>query len=384
MKLVNACCVCEERFASQQEGACAITARTIEAIAFRSKTRRLNLALQGGGAHGAFTWGVLERVLREESLGIGWISGTSAGAVNAVAVAHGLAQGSRQAAIEALENIWTAVDRAQVPDLMRLNPVLAGLYRATPVPNVTSSLSPYEFNPMGFDPLRKILVENIDFEAISRQPGCDLIIAATDVETGRARLFRTHEITADVVIASACLPTLHHAVMIDGRAYWDGGFSANPDLITLAGESPSRDTLLVQLNPIRATRIPRVPRAISDRTDTIAFNQPLLRDIEEIIRIQSASSGWLNGAGGQIGRIQAHRFHLIVAGRHTDQLGADSKVKPDRGVLRYLFEAGRGEAQRWIEQCGALVGKRSSVDLAATYLRDLTQPADVVPQQKSA
>ncbi|MEO1793393.1 MAG: patatin-like phospholipase family protein [Pseudomonadota bacterium] len=327
----------------------------------------MNLALQGGGAHGAFTWGVLERILHEDALEIGWISGTSAGAFNAVAVAHGLATGGPDAAIKTLERMWLAVDQAQVPDLMRMNPVLAGLYRAAPVPNVTSSLSPYDFNPMGFDPLKRILTKHIDFDAIRASSACELIIAATDIETGRARLFRKHEITADAVIASACLPTLHHAVVINGRAYWDGGFSANPDLMTVAGESPARDTLIVQLNPIREPRIPKVPRAISDRTDTIAFNQPLLRDIDEIIRIQSASSGWLNGAGGAIGRIQSHRFHLIAAGRHTERLGADSKLKPDRGVLRYLFEAGRGEAHRFLDEHGDLIGRRSSVDLVETY-----------------
>ena len=336
-------------------------------IGFLSKRRPLNLALQGGGAHGAFTWGVLERILNEDTLDIAWVSGTSAGAFNAIAIAHGLASGGPDVAIRTLENMWLAVDRAQVPDLMRLNPVLAGLYRAAPVPNVTSSLSPYEFNPLGFDPLKRILTTHIDFEAVRASDACELIVAATDVATGRARLFRKEEITAETIIASACLPTLHHAVIIDGRAYWDGGFSANPELMTVAGESPARDTLIVQLNPIEEARTPKVPRAISDRTDTIAFNQPLLRDIDEIIRIQSASSGWLNGAGGAIGRIQSHRFHLIAAGRHTEKLGSDSKMKPDRGVLRYLFEAGRGEAHRFLDECGGLIGRRSSVDLVDTY-----------------
>ena len=164
--------------------------------------------------HGAFTWGVLDRLLGEEGLRIGWISGTSAGAVNAVAAAHGLAKGSTALAQETLSAIWYAVEGAGVTDLLRLNPFLFGLAKAGQMPNMTAFFSPYSFNPAGFDPLRKILEEHIDFEAIRQARDLELVLAATDVATGRARFFGRSEVTVDVVLASACLPTLHHAVEI--------------------------------------------------------------------------------------------------------------------------------------------------------------------------
>ena len=198
-----------------------------------NKQIHINLALQGGGAHGAFTWGVLDELLEDEELSIGWLSGTSAGAVNAVAVAHGLAEGDKREGRAALAAIRKAVETAGVPELLRRSPFLSGFAKAASMSNITSLFSPYELNPLGFDPLRDILKDHIDFEAIRRSCPVDVVVAATDVATGRARLFRKEELTVDAVLASACLPTLHHAVEIGGRVYWDGGFSANPDLLTL-------------------------------------------------------------------------------------------------------------------------------------------------------
>ncbi len=338
--------------------------------------RRLNLALQGGGVHGAFTWGVLDRLLGDDGLAIAWLSGTSAGAVNAVAVAHGLAQGDRKLARDTLHAIWSAVERAGVPDLLRINPFLFGLAKAAPLPNMSAFFSPYEFNPIGFDPLRKILTDHIDFEAIRRDGKVGLLIAATDVATGRARLFRRHELTVEAVLASACLPTIHHAVEIDGRHYWDGGFSANPDLLTLASESPAQDTLLVQLNPIHKPGAPRGAKAIEDRVNTITFNQPLLRDIEMILMAQEMRAGWLLSRRGRLAHLKAHRFHLIAAGRHTAGLGVDSKVVPELELLSYLRGAGDREAARWLEQHRQSVGRSSTVDLRKRYLQAEPEPFD--------
>lgn len=326
--------------------------------------------MQGGGVHGAFTWGVIERLLQEDRFEIGWISGTSAGAVNAVAIAHGLAKGGPGAAAEAvatLANLWRAVEQAQLPDLVKFNPFMVGLMRAAPVSAMAGMFSPYEFNPMGFDPFRHILEEHIDFEAIRKSAPCELLIAATDVATGRARLFRREELTVEAVLASACLPMLHHAVRIDGQAYWDGGFSANPDLLTLAAESPVQDTLLIQLNPIVSRGTPKTPTKISDRANTIAFNQPLLRDIDEIIKAQSEPDRWIGGDKSRVQRIKRHRFHLIEAGRHLSGLSSDTKVKADSSLLKYLHGAGRAEAQKWLERDGGSVGRVSSVDLKARY-----------------
>ena len=261
-----------------------------------------------------------------------------------------------------------------MPDLLRLNPFLFGLAKAAPIPNVAAFFSPYEFNPIGFDPLRKILTDHIDFDAVRRASSIGLLIAATDVATGRARLFRRHELTVEAVLASACLPTIHHAVEIDGRHYWDGGFSANPDLVTLAAESPVRDTLLVQLNPIHKPGAPRGAKAIEDRVNTITFNQPLLRDIETILMAQEMRAGWMLSRHGRLAHLKAHRFHLIAAGRHTAGLGADSKVVPEMEMLSYLRSAGDREAALWLEQHKKSVGRQSTVDLRKRYLQAEPEP----------
>ena len=184
---------------------------------FGRKRVRLNLALQGGGAHGAFTWGVIDRLLDEGDLEFAWLSATSAGAVNAVALAAGLSEGGKSGARDKLRSVWTAVQEAGVPDLVRLNPFLFGMSRSAPMGQVAASLfSPYEFNPLDINPLRELLDELIDFEALRAHSPMPLLIAATHVQTGTCRIFREHELTADMVLASACLPRLHHGVEHQG------------------------------------------------------------------------------------------------------------------------------------------------------------------------
>ena len=345
-------------------------------MGFWSKRRKLNLALQGGGAHGAFTWGVLDHLLCDEQIELSWISGTSAGAINAIAVAHGLASGGRQTARETLEAIWTAVEQAGVPDLTDLNPFLSSLARVGAMANLNGVFSPYSFNPLGFDPLRKILDEHIDFDAIRANASVNVMVAATDIATGRARLFRGDDLTIDAALASACLPTLHHAVTIDGRAYWDGGFSANPDLLSLASQSPVGDTMLVLLNPLSAPDVPKTAAGIEDRVNTITFNQPLLRDIDTIVRAKEMQSGWFAPRRTPLARLKAHRFHLIEAGRHTAELALDSKVRPDREVLRQLYHAGLIEAERWLSVYKQTIGRRATVSLRKHFIE---RPVDPVP-----
>jgi NTE family protein len=327
---------------------------------------RLNLALQGGGAHGAFTWGVLDRLLEEENLEIGWISATSAGAVNAVALASGLADGGREGARAKLRQVWEAVHKAGVPDLLRLNPFLYGLTRSASMAQVASMWSPYDFNPLGFDPLRTLLAETIDFEKIRASP-VEMLIAATEVATGRARLFRRSELSIDAVLASACLPTLHRTIEIDGVAYWDGGFSANPDLVTLALESPVADTLIVQINPLMKQGIPTGVREIAGHANRLTFNAPLLRDIEIIEAVRETMRG-IGVRHGRLAPLARHRFHLIEAGRYTATLSDESKLKPDLGLLTYLHGAGRTQTQKWLHANLSKVGRRSSTDLRARFL----------------
>ncbi|MBN9282060.1 MAG: patatin-like phospholipase family protein, partial [Hyphomicrobium denitrificans] len=273
------------------------------------KTADINLALQGGGAHGAFTWGVLDRLLEDDTMRFGWISATSAGAVNAVAMAAGLAEGSREKAREKMYKIWHAIYQAGVPDLTRLNPFLNGLVRPSQLTtHLATMLSPYEFNPLGFDPLRRVITDHVDFDLVRTKSPVELLIAATHVATGRARLFRHDEISIEAVLASACLPVLHHAVEIEGSAYWDGGFSANPDLVTLAAESPVGDTLLVLLNPVEKPGQPRTAREIAADVSRVTFSQPLIRDVIEIAAHQGdqGHTRWRQPRT-RAGRIAAHR-----------------------------------------------------------------------------
>jgi NTE family protein len=336
---------------------------------FGQRTKHLNLALEGGGAHGAFTWGVLDRLLEEDALVLAWISGTSAGAVNAVALAAGLADGGPSEARARLKSVWEAVAKAGVPDLLRNNPWLAGISRSATFAQVASMFSPYDFNPLGFDPLRKLLESHVDFAKLRATEGPELLIAATDVATGRARLFRRSEISVEAVLASACLPTIHHAVSIEGRAYWDGGFSSNPDLVTLGRESPVADTLIVKLNALDKSGVPTSTREITARINQITFGQPMLRDIELIETVRRLSRRFVRMRYGKAdARLAHHRFHLIEAGRFTLALSPESKALPDLQLLTYLRDAGRSEAAKWLERHGNDIARRETVDLARHFL----------------
>jgi NTE family protein len=338
----------------------------------RKKRLRINLALQGGGAHGAFTWGVLDRLLEEDDLEIGWISATSAGAVNAVAVASGLAEAGHLVARDKLKRLWEAVYKAGVPDFIRLNPFLYSLSRSGPVADMASLWSPYQFNPLGFDPLRKLLEEIIDFDALRARAPVELLIAATEVATGRARLFRRHEMRVEAVLASACLPTLHHAVEIDGKAYWDGGFSANPDLVTLGLESPVEDTLIVQLNPVTTRGLPTSVRDIAGQVNLVTFNAPFLRDVRLIEAVRASVPVMLGKPRGPYARLVRHRYHVIEAGRYTAGLAPETKARPDWGLFTYLHGAGRTETHKWLARTRSDVGRRETAELQRRYLSPAT------------
>jgi NTE family protein len=328
-----------------------------------AKPVEINLALQGGGAHGAFTWGVLDRLLEDETLQFGWISATSAGAVNAVALAAGLAEGSRAKAREKMYKIWHAIHQAGVPDLTRLNPFLNGLVRPSQLTtHLATMLSPYEFNPLGFDPLRRLITDHVDFDLIRAKSPVELLIAATHVATGRARLFRQDEITIEAVLASACLPVMHHAVEIEGSAYWDGGFSANPDIVTLASESPIGDTLLVMVSPRVNEHLPTTSRDISNHANRLTFNAPLLRDIEIVTAVRETSGPLL--AKGRLAPICRHRFHLIDGGPITGTLNPETTMSPNWDVITYLHGAGRDHAEKWLAVARSAVGRLETVDLA--------------------
>ena len=312
--------------------------------------------------------GLLDRLLEDESLDIAWISATSAGAVNAVALAAGLLEDGRDGARAKLRAVWEAVAKAGVPDLVRLNPWLASISRSNALAQVASLFSPYDFNPLGFDPLRKLLEDHIDFQGLRKTSGPELLVAATAVATGRPRLFRRTEISVEAVLASACLPTLHHAVTIDGQAYWDGGFSANPDLLTLGRESPVADTLIVKLSALDPNGVPTSAREIAGRVNQITFIQPMLRDVEVIETVRRHASRWMRLQSAADARLARHRFHLLEAGRFTGALPPESKSKPDVELLTYLFEAGRSETAKWLARHRASIGRKETLDLGTHFL----------------
>jgi NTE family protein len=305
---------------------------------------------------------VLDRLLEDDRLQFRWISATSAGAVNAVALAAGLAEGSREKAREKMFEIWKAIHKAGVPDLAWLNPFLNGFVRT---PHLTPMLSPYEFNPLGFDPLRRLINDHVDFDLIRAKSPVELLIAATHVSTGRARLFRRDELTVEAVLASACLPVMHQAVEIDGAAYWDGGFSANPDLVTIASESPTSDTLLVMVSPRVNGTLPTTARDISNHANRLTFNAPLLRDVEVIMAVRETAGALL--AKGRLAPLCRHRFHLIDGGPVTGTLSPDTSIKPHWDMITYLHGAGRDYAEKWLEVARPGVGRFETVDLGKYF-----------------
>jgi NTE family protein len=300
----------------------------------RGKPRRLSLALQGGGSFGAFTWGVLDRLLEEDDLAFDVVSGASAGALNAVVMAAGL-QGGKAEARRSLDRFWEQVSVA--PPSAEMSAVFTA---------ATRGVSPYQFNPFGLNPLRVILKE-IDFEALRRRPSLRLLVAATRVSDGKLRIFREREVTLEAVLASSCLPLLHHAVSIDGEAYWDGGYSANPPLVPLVRASRASDVLLVQIVPTAGAEMPTTSSEIAKRSLQITFNGPLLRDLESIeaMTTLAASETESSPLSRKLKRLRLHRMSAEHA---YPALAEASALDRDRAFLLDLREAGRKAAGEWL------------------------------------
>jgi NTE family protein len=325
----------------------------------------IDLALQGGGSHGAFTWGVLDRLLEEPWLTIAGISGTSAGAMNAAVLADGWTAAGAAGAREALEKYWRSVSRAAAFSPMQRSPLdrLMGRWSLDSSPAyiftdlMSRLLSPYDLNPLGFNPLREILTESIDFERLARAP-IKLFVTATRVRTGRGRIFRNAEINADVLLASACLPTMFRAVEIDGEPYWDGGYVGNPTITPLVRETDARDTILVQINPTERVEEPRTAAEILNRLNEISFNSPLFKELRMIALLrQVADPG--TGEGARWARMKTHRIKSDMLAA----FGASSKLNAEWAFVSTLRDEGRRAAGEFIDRHGADLGERSTADL---------------------
>lgn len=345
---------------------------------FRPARPPVSLALQGGGAHGAFTWGVLDALL-ERGLEVAAVSGASAGAMNAVLLAEGLRRGGADGARAALEAFWRAVAERMPPlwhvpgDPPRLAPAGRALLAWT------RWLAPSQLNPLDLNPLRDVLAEAIDFEALRASAGPALFIAATEAESGRLRLFRRHELSADALLASACLPTIARAVSIDGRAHWDGAFSANPALAPLLHEVASDDLLLVMLSPLAPVALPEDAAGIATRVLDIAFNAAFLREAGWLAELQAGARthGWWRSRSER--RLARLRWHLIDADDALAALPADTRLVPEWEFLQRLRELGRDRVAQWWAQHAPALGQRSSVDALRVFGPD-APPAPVRPR----
>ncbi len=336
-------------------------------------TKRINLALQGGGAHGAFTWGVLEQLLTDGRLVFEGISGTSAGAVNAVMLADGMARGGRDEAVKRLADFWRAVsNNGNLPPLQRA--VVERLTSFIPLEGtpmqawldmISKYFSPYDFNPLNINPLKDLFERFVDFDAVRAFSDLQLFISATNVQTGRVRIFSREKITPEALMASACLPLLFRAVEIDGVPYWDGGYLANPVIFPFFGTTGTEDVLVVQINPLVRQATPTSASEIMNRINEITFNSSLLneyRAIEFVGRL--IDQGRLpHGMGpGQYRHVNVHRIVLDHLGNQFD---ASSKISTDYDFFETLHINGMRAARRFLDNHFDDIGVRSTVDLRA-------------------
>lgn len=335
--------------------------------------KKLDLALQGGGAHGAYTWGVIDRLLEDDRIEIEGISGTSAGAMNGVVMADALTRGGKQAARQSLRDFWKAVSRAGMASPIRRSPmdVLTGNWSLEHSPGyiamdlMTRLVSPYQLNPLNLNPLRNIVAAHIDFERVRQCDQLKLFVAATNVRTGKQRVFRREEMSVDAVMASACLPFMFQAVEIDGEAYWDGGYMGNPALFPLMEECSARDILLVQINPIRRDELPTSASAIMNRLNEITFNAALIKEVRMIALLKRTLE-----EQGIENCYQQSLFHRISGDQALDSLSVSSKLNSEWPFLCHLFDQGREAADNWITANFDAIGQRSTLDIDAVYLHE--------------
>ncbi len=345
----------------------------------KKKTMKtVNLALQGGGAHGAFAWGILDRLLEDGRLTIEGISATSAGSLNAVAYGWGAMRGGSDGARRALHDLWWEISKAGALyspvrhwPLEKFWPQASSAFSGWSFwlfSAWTRTLSPYQFNPLDFNPLREMLRNCIDFEELVRCDCVDLFISATNVRTGQVRVFRNEEITPDVVLASTCLPSLFQAVEIDGEHYWDGGYMGNPSLFPLFYYTKSRDIIIVHINPMRREEIPRTAMEIENRLNEITFNASLLKELRAIaFVIKLLDEGWIRDEFR--GQLKNVLVHSIRADEALKDLGVATKFVSHWEFLTDLRDRGRKTAGRWLEENFDHIGERSSVDLRTEFLQ---------------
>jgi len=337
-----------------------------------TEVKRINLALQGGGAHGAFTWGVLDRLMEEDRIAIEGISATSAGAMNATVLAYGHAVGGREGARQALAGFCrriahmaaaspfqaTWLDRMMGSRSLENSPAYLWMDLMTRV------LSPYQINPMNYNPLQDVLTQSIDFEVLAKaQSPIKLFLSATNVRTGKVKVFANHELSVDAVLASSCLPFLFQAVQIAGEHYWDGGYMGNPAIFPLIYNCDSRDVVVVHVNPMVRSDVPVTAGEIMNRINEISFNSSLMREMRAINFVTRLIDD------GEIkdGNMKRMLIHAISAEEHMNRLSVTSKLNADWDFLLELRDVGRAQADLWLAAHFDDLCLRGTVDLSKTY-----------------
>lgn len=339
----------------------------------RTERKTINLALQGGGTHGAFTWGVLDRLLEEETLDFEAITATSAGAINGTILCYGMAKGGRKMARALLEKFWwkishmanvTALLRPTVLDKMLGHSTLDFSPTFVAFDYLTRIFSPYQLNVFDINPLRDVIKEVIQFDTVQTQNDIKLFVNATNVKSGRIKIFHHYELTLEMLLASACLPFFFKTVEINGEYYWDGGYSGNPAIFPLFYESATPDVLLVQINPLYVDEIPTNAPDILDRVNEISFNSTLMREMRTIALVTKLiEEGTLSHK-----QYKNMFIHLIEADEILSSLGRSSKVNVDWEFLTYLKETGRQTASDWLNEHYDTLGVRSSIDIHKMFL----------------
>jgi NTE family protein len=341
----------------------------------RRTTKSIKLALQGGGSHGAFTWGVLDQLLDDERLHIAAISGTSAGAMNAVAVADGMAGGGPAEARKRLEGFWSATSAAARFSPIRRSPIdiLMGNWSLDYSPGfrlmeyLSQEFSPYDFNLFDFNPLRDVVAASIDFDRVNDRHGVKLFLTATNVRTGRPKIFRQPAISVDCVMASACLPFLFKAVEIDGEAYWDGGYMGNPALFPLVDECEAGDVILVRINPFERPDIPRTATDIRNRLNEITFNASLFKELRSLAFLWEI----IHHEDLDRERYRDIHVHAIVDEATMLNLRVSSKMNAEWAFLTYLRDCGRKAAAEWLAKHYDDLGQRSTMNLSWVFSESL-------------
>jgi NTE family protein len=340
-----------------------------------SEGRRINLALQGGGAHGAFTWGVLDRLLEDERIHIEGISGTSAGAMNGAVMIDGYLEGGRDGARAALDNFWRQVSGYAAFSPVQLTPWdrIKGNWNLDQSPGyfwldtLLRVLSPYQFNPANLNPMRTLLEDTIDIGKVRACQGMKLFVCATNVRTGKIRIFDNRDVTIEALLASACLPMLFQSVIIEGDAYWDGGYMGNPAIFPLIYECASSDVVIVEVNPLTREGVPRTATEIVNRVNEISFNSSLMREMRAIAFVSKLiEDETIEGSG--VSRLKKMLIHQISPGAVMEKLGVASKYNPDFEFLLSLKRLGRERTHAWLVENFDALGRRSSIDIREVFL----------------